>query len=190
MLNLTIPPQRLFNNETSKFFDVPGCELQLEHSLISVKKWEGRWHKAFLSPQPKTDEEVRDYIRCMTINKNVPKIIYNYLPNDIMRIIAAYIDDPMSATVIYDPRPEGKGIVKKEITAELVYYWMITLNIPVEFEKWHFNQLMTLIRLVQKKQPKSPKSKHHGGGHASSRQAAQQRAQLNAQRRAMYNTNG
>lgn len=189
MLNLKIPEQRLFDNETNKFFTIPGCELQLEHSLISVKKWEARWHKAFLSPNEKTDEEIRDYVRCMTINRNVPKDIYDHIPAEFMKLIAAYINDPMTATVIYDNRPEGKGIVKKEITAELVYYWMITLNIPVEFEKWHFNQLMTLIRLIQKKQSKNGSTKNHRG-RASSRSAAQQRAQLNAQRRALYNTTG
>lgn len=186
MLNLMIPEQKLFDNEKSQFFTVPKCELQLEHSLISIKKWEAKWHKAFLSDDKKTDEEIRDYIQCMTINRNVSKEIYSYIPKDIMAIIAAYIKDPMTATTIRDNRPEGKGFVKSNITAELVYYWMITYGIPVEFEKWHINQLMTLIQLIQKKQKRPGKDKNRN----SSKSAAQQRAQLNAQRRAMYNTNG
>lgn len=126
--------------------------LQLEHSLVSLSKWESKWEKPFLTKNAKTYEESIDYIKCMTITQNVPDEVYSRITDDMLREIWAYIEKPMTATTVHE-RETGK-INNEQITAELVYYWMIALQIPVEFQKWHFNKLMTLIRVCNvKNQP-------------------------------------
>lgn len=146
MLEVRIPDSELFNEQTGEFITIKGQTLKLEHSLVSISKWESKWHKPFMKKGDKTREESIDYIRCMTLNKDVDDMVYRYLPNSIMNQIRAYIDDPMTATTFQDNRPEvqHKG---KVITSELIYYWMITLNVPPEYQKWHLNRLLTLIKI-------------------------------------------
>lgn len=183
MLEVVIPKQELFSESTEEFFDIPETKLQLEHSLLSIKLWESKWHKPFLVDKEKTVDEMLDYIRCMTINKNVDSRIYRCIPNNIMERIITYIDDPMTATTFSSNKAGSlTNHTGEYISAETIYYWMITLNIPVEFQKWHINQLMALIRLTNIKN--SPAKK------MSPKDAAKQRAALNAARRAKYNTKG
>lgn len=187
MLEIVIPEQHLkyFDEKKEEFvtIDTKETKLQLEHSLISLKKWEQSWHKGFLSDEEKTIEEMKDYVRCMTLNHGVDKKVYDVIPNDILEKIISYIKDPMTATIIRENNiVESQKRSKEGITAEIIYYWMITLNIPVEFQKWHLNQLLTLIKVVNIKNNK-PKP-------VDKKLAAQQRAALNAQRRAKYNSRG
>lgn len=150
MLRITIPGGELWDEQNQEFITLKEQTLELEHSLLSISKWESKWHKSFLSGREKTEEEILDYVRCMTITRNVDPELYYHLSNENIRAINAYIDDPMTATVINElPDGNGKGCSREVITSELVYYWMIAFNIPVEFERWHISRLLTLIRVCE-----------------------------------------
>ena len=186
MLHITIPEQELFDEENGRFITTPKVELALEHSLVSISKWEAKWCKPFLSNNDrnqKTDEETRDYIRCMTLTQNVDPEVYNYLSAENYKEISEYIDSPSTATWFSEDVIKNKSNgVNETITSELIYYWMIALNIPVEFQKWHLNRLLTLIRVCNiKNQPPKKMSKSA----IMSRNAA-----LNQQRRAKLHSRG
>lgn len=180
MLQVVVPAGEAIDERTSPptFITSKECTLQLEHSLVSVSKWEARWKKPFLSKDKKTHEETIDYIRCMTLTQNVPNEVYILLPDSVVDKVITYIDDSMTATTFANE----KGKINREITtAEIIYYWMIAFNIPVEFQKWHLNRLLTLIRVCSiKNQP----PKKMSGKEALSRSAA-----INAARRKQINTN-
>lgn len=179
MLKIYVEPMSLFNNETNEFIDFDGGYLRLEHSLVSMAKWESKWHKPFMDKVEKTEEEMIDYFRCMTIDPVKNDNIYYALSKENIDIIQKYIDDPMTATTITDKRKNGGA--RSKITAELIYYWMISFNIPVEFEKWHLNRLLTLIRVCDIKNDTSKMSK---------KQTMASNKALNAARRARYGTRG
>lgn len=145
MLRIEIPisPERW--DEKKQEFVVPKTQvLQLEHSLVSLSKWESRWHKPFLSQKEKTVDETLDYIRCMTITQNVKPEIYNFLTNDNLKQIDNYIEDPMTAITF----PDGNQRPRREIiTSEIIYHWMISFNIPFECQKWHLNKLLAFIKV-------------------------------------------
>lgn len=180
MLTITIPARELFNEETCEFIYTDAHTIQLEHSLVSVSKWEMKWHKSFLSQRNKTEEELIDYIRCMTVTQNVPPEVYFGLTQENINEIKAYIQNPMTATTFN----EEKGPPNREvITNELIYYWMISLEIPVEFEKWHLNRLLTLIKVCSiKNDPKKKKMSKSAILHRN--------ASLNAARRQAMGTKG
>lgn len=184
MLIINIPATELFNANTNEFVEIKETNLQLEHSLMSVKKWEQKWHKPFINQNRldfKTDEELLDYIRCMTIN-TVPKQVYSALTSKDIKAITDYIDNPMTATVFSNKNLLGTGNSGEYITNETIYYWMIELNIPVEFQKWHLNSLMSLIRFINvKHQPKK---------NMNAKEAAAYRKAENARRRAKLNSKG
>lgn len=179
MLEITIPAVEKWDQIKQEFINTPAQTLRLEHSLVSLSKWESKWCKPFLTKDNKTIEETIDYVRCMTITQNVkPEVYFNLTPENIAQI-NAYIEAPMTAT--YFSQDKGKPS-REQITAELIYYWMIGFNIPFECQKWHLNRLLTLIRVCNiKSQPPKKMSKNE----IMSRNAA-----LNAQRRAMLGTKG
>ena len=145
-----IPEQEFFNEQTNEFIYVKETTFKIEHSLVAISKWESKWHVAFLDDKvEKTDEMIIDYIQCMTISQNVNPEIYNHLPPETIKEINDYIGDPMTATTFSNVNNVNNG--GEFITNELVYYWMIAQNIPLECEKWHFNRLMTLIRVCSEK---------------------------------------
>lgn len=159
MLKITLPDTELFDEKKQEFIYIKGTTLQLEHSLISLSKWESRWHKPFLNKNDKTLEETIDYVRCMTLTQNVDPNIYYNLSDENIKKINDYIDDPMTATTISESN-SPKTVNREIITSELIYYWMIALNIPVEFQKWHLNRLLMLIRVCNiKNQPPKKFSK-------------------------------
>ena len=145
MLQIKIPATEMFDERTQEFVTFKEHTLQLEHSLISLSKWESKWGKAFLSKHTKTFEETIDYIKCMTITPNIPEEVYARLTRANIEEINAYIEAPMSATHFMEDRKGKKN--SETITSELIYYWMIALNIPFECQKWHLNRLLTLIRV-------------------------------------------
>lgn len=157
MIKITIPSGELFNEDTNEILYVKECTLQLEHSLISVSKWESKWNKPFLSSE-KTYEQTVDYVRCMNITQNIDDNVYLRLTKSNMDEIAKYIDAPMTATWFNE---DNKSRPNKEIvTTELIYYWMIALQIPFECQKWHLNRLLTLIKVCNiKNQPPKKMSK-------------------------------
>lgn len=180
MLQIVIPACEQWDELKQEFVYEKEQTLQLEHSLVSISKWEAKWHKPFLSKEDKTPEEISDYVKCMTITQNVKPDVYSRLTNDHIDQINAYIADPMTATSF---STDKNGRISREIvTSELIYYWMIALNVPPEYQKWHLNRLLTLVRICNiKNQPSKKMSKKD----ILSRNAA-----LNAARRKQYNTNG
>ena len=180
MLHITIPAQEYFDPSTETFVDTKEITLTLEHSLVSVSKWESKWCKPFLSKDAKTPEETIDYIKCMTLTQNVTPETYNRLSNANLDEIKKYIEDPHTATFIN----EGPGGSRSHeaITSELIYYWMTALNIPWEAQKWHLNRLLMLIRVCNLKQ--QPKKK------MSQRELMSRNAALNAARRQKLHSKG
>lgn len=168
-----------WDEEKQEFVESKTQTLSLEHSLVSISKWESKWHKPFISKTGKTYEETLDYIKCMTIN-NVSPDIYKYLTKANIDEINRYIEDPMTATSFSDDK-QSRGN-REIITAELIYHWMIALQIPFECQKWHLNKLLTLIRVCNvKNQPPKKMSKRATASHY---------AALNAARRKQMNTTG
>ena len=179
MLRITIPAQELYDETSQEFIYTKEQTLEMEHSLVSLSKWESKWHKPFLGANEKTKEEILDYVRCMTLTKNVDPSVYKFLTAANLKEIQSYIDDAMTATTFSN---HGSGNGREIITAEIIYYSMISLNIPFECQKWHLNRLITLIRVCSdKNQPPKKMSK---------KAIMSQNAALNAARRKQLNTKG
>lgn len=182
MLTLDISEQESYNEATGEFYNVQACTLQLEHSLISLSKWESKWKVSFMQKVETglTRAELVDYVRCMTINQKVDPKVYATLTAEQLKKVQDYITDSSTATKIYDHRP-NRSSNKQIITSELIYWQMIYLGIPFECEKWHLNRLLTLIRVCSIKGTNNPMS-----------EAAllTQNKQLNAARRAAMNSRG
>lgn len=158
MLQLTIPGAELWDEKNEQYVYTKDQTLQLEHSLISLQKWESKWKKAFLSKKEKTVEETLDYIKCMTITQNVDPQIYNCLTDEQISKVLSYISDSMTATYISNDKNSKAS--REVVTAELIYYWMISYNIPFECRKWHLSQLLTLIQVFNvKNTPPKKRSK-------------------------------
>lgn len=178
-INIPLSPEG-WDEEKQEFVEPIYQELRLEHSLISLSKWESKWCKSFLSSKDKTDEELMDYIHCMTLDEDIDPIVYNYLSSDNVNQINKYIEAPMTAT--YFSEDKGGKSNREIITAELIYYWMIALNIPFECQYWHLNRLLTLVRVCNiKNQP--PKK-------MSRREIMSRNAAMNAARRQQMNSKG
>ena len=180
MLRITIPATELWDENKEEFINTKEQTLQLEHSLVSLSKWESKWNKPFLSKDTKTEEEELDYIKCMTITQNVDPNVYNFIPLNVREEIKEYINAPMSATWFSEDKNTKSS--SEQITSELIYYWMVAQNIPFECEKWHLNRLITLIKICN---IKSQPPKKMGKKAIMSRNAA-----LNAARRKQLNTKG
>jgi hypothetical protein len=181
MLQITVPGIELFDESNNEFISHDPIVLELEHSLASVSKWESIFEKPFLSQDEKTTEEVFGYIKAMTMTPNVPEGTYSRLSQANIDEINAYIEAKMTATRFFDP-PGGSSKPSETVTAELVYYWMVSFQIPFEAQHWHLNQLLTLIRVCSVKNSKPKKM-----GRA---EAAQRQRELNAQRKAALGTKG
>jgi len=179
-LTIQIPGREFFDPSTDRFMTVKPTVLTLEHSLLSISKWEAKWHKPYLAKNEKTNEESLDYVRCMCLSKDVdPEALHALTKQNIMDI-SEYISDPMTATTI---KRMNQRSSREVVTNELIYFWMTNFQIPFDpCEKWHLNRLMTLIEIASiKNQPSKKMPK---------REWANQRAALNAQRKARYNTRG
>lgn len=181
MLIVVVPATdgKLFNEVTQEFINTKETTLQLEHSLVSVSKWESKWKKPFINSDKSVEESV-DYIKCMTVNHNIQDEVYQILDDSVMQKIMDYIGDPMTATTITKDLAERQS--REVITAEIIYYWMIAQNIPFECRKWHLNKLLTLIRVCAIKNAPPKKMKK---GEIMARNKS-----LNAARRAQLGTRG
>jgi len=180
MLNLTIPKAEFYNEKTGEFIAIEEQTLQLEHSLLSISKWESKWCKPFLDVNDKSYEETIDYIKCMTMNKAVAPITYQYLTTNQIEQIKEYINAPMTATTFSDKQTSKPS--REIITSELIYYWMISNQVPLECQKWHLNRLLTLLRVCEIKN--SPQKK------MSRNEIMAQNKALNAARRAKSGSKG
>lgn len=182
MLKIVVPKTEFFDESIMEFvYFNDDFTIRLEHSLVSISKWESKWHIPFLGGEEKSSDQVIDYIRCMTITQNVPDEVYKRLTSENLKDVNSYIDNPMTATIIYDyTKPRVKSRV---ITSELIYFWMISLNIPMECEKWHLNRLLTLIKVCDiEGNPKKKKM--------SRVDTLKQNSEINERRKKMLNTSG
>jgi len=180
MLTIVVPGVEMFDEKSQEFITKDDVTLDLEHSLISLSKWESIYEKPFLGKGERTSEEILGYVKAMTLTSNVPDAVFLKLSEDNVMAINKYIDSKMTAT--WFSEPPGAPASRDVITAELIYYWMITFQIPFECEKWHLNRLFTLIRVCNIKQAKPTKM--------SRSEIAARNRELNAQRRAQLGTKG
>lgn len=183
MLKLFVPGAEYYDEKTEMFIPSKDATLILEHSLLSLSKWEAKWHKAYLDPKDaKSLEESIDYVRCMTINQNsVDQFAYYNITPDLFKKIHEYISNPMTATKV-NRKKKPIGIPKEIITSELIYYWMVSYGIPFECEKWHLNRLLTLIDVCAFKNETPQKM--------SQKDLMKRNTALNNARRAKLHTHG
>ena len=183
MIQITIPETEMFDEETETFLTIPEKKLTLEHSLLSISKWESKWHVPFIisnkNDPPHTNEQMIDYIRCMTIEKNVDQNVYLALTAENMLEINEYISNSMTATTVKEG--PSSPFRREVITSELIYYWMVVFNIPIECEKWHINRLIMLIKVCAAKN--NPKK-------MSNRAILSQNHRLNEARKKALGTRG
>lgn len=186
MLSIVVPGNEYYDEEKNEFIYSEGVELRLEHSLLSLAKWESKWRKPFLNNQDVTPEERIDYIRCMVVSPaKVGNDVIDRLTVDNVKEINDYIENPMTATVV-NIRNTGRSSGRRHTkftTSELLYYYMIELGIPFECEKWHLNRLITLIQVCNVEGSGDSKK-------MSRRDIMSQNAALNAARRAKGRTRG
>lgn len=180
MLSLLIKGGELYDESKNEFVVSKDQTIVLEHSLVSISKWESRWKRPFFSKDRKSIEESRDYIKCMTITQNVQDDVYIRMSDSDMQKVNDYIDDSMTATTFAKSDSDSKSI--EIITSEIIYYWMVTLDIPMECQKWHINRLLTLIQVCNVKNQKPKKM--------SRRDLASRNKRLNEERRKAMQTKG
>lgn len=191
MLTITVPGVDLYNEETQVFERRGDVTLELEHSLVSLSKWEQHWKTPFLGDVEKSDAQVFYYIQCMTLSPDVPREVYTRLSPENMAEINEYITDKRTATWFAEDveliKPPKPGLIKRNqevITGELIYYWMISHSVPFECQTWHLNTLLTLIKVSAKKNaPAKQNSK------MTADKVAQRKA-LNEARKKQFNTSG
>lgn len=180
MLELTIGSYQYFDKKKEETMFVPSQTLRLEHSLVAISKWESFYEKPFLTNDPKTEDEIIFYTKCMTLDEDVPDRVYNRLSAEDMYQISQYIAKKHTATWFSEVESRG-GTNSDIITSEVIYYWMVTLNIPFECETWNLNRLITLVRVINaKNQPQK----------MSRSEAVARAREINRQRRAELNTRG
>ena len=185
MLRIDVPKSEGYNEVTNEYIELPGVTLILEHSLLSISKWESRWHKAFLGPEEKSDSELLDYIKCMIVNGDRQELskYVNYLTQKNLDDINAYINDPMTATHINSIPGSGNGAIDNSVkTSEVIYYLMISYGIPFECQKWHISRLLTLIKVCEVKNAPPKKM--------SPQEIAKFQSEQNALRCRKYGTKG
>ena len=180
MLTIKVPGKEFFDTVLQEFVSVDSVVLELEHSLVSLSKWESKFEKPFLGSAEKTDEEILAYIDAMILTEDYPSDIVKRLSKENVQQINKYIEAKMTATWFNEKKQPKKS--QEVITAELIYYWMITFNIPIEFQYWHLNRLFTLIKIFSVKNAKSEKM--------SKKDLLAQNRELNAKRKAELGTTG
>ena len=157
MLQIKVPGKEFWDEANEVFVYSEDKTLVLEHSLVSLSKWESKWKKPFLTDKPLNSDELIDYVRCMTITQNVSDDVYERITPQILKQVMDYTQDPMTATWIREEKTGKRG--SEQITSELIYYWMVSMNIPFECQKWHLNRLLTLIRICSIKNQPAKKMK-------------------------------
>jgi hypothetical protein len=180
VLTITVPGTELWDEESEQFINTETFTLELEHSLVSLSKWESIVGKPFLGTSEKTTEEVLLYVQCMAISTGVPSEVYVGLTKENYEAIDKHINAKMTATWFREE--PNNGHAKEIITAELIYYWMFSAGIPIECENWHLNRLFTLIKVFAAKQ--------NPGKKPGRKDLAAQRSALNKQRMQQLGTRG
>lgn len=185
MLKITIPGIENWDKENQEFVYTDSVELVLEHSLVSLSKWEAEFEKPFLGPDQKTTEETLGYFRHMTLTPDISPEVYNRLTDDHVHQINQYLGAKMTATWFVDHSQKPNRGRKEIITSEIIYNWMLDMKIPFDRETWHLNKLITLIKVRNEKN--SPNQK---GNKMTPREVAQRNRELNEQRLAKLGTSG
>jgi hypothetical protein len=180
MLTIIVLGEEFFNEETNEFYTVGDTTLELEHSLVSLSKWESIFEKPFLSSGEKTNDEIATYIKCMLLTDDYPEDIFDKMTRENLEEINDYINAKMTATWFSEISAPPKST--EIITSELIYYWLVTFNIPFDVETWHINRLFTLLKVFNIKNAKPKKM--------SRSEMAERNRQLNAQRKAQMGTSG
>lgn len=180
MLTITVGGQESYDEVAEQFVTEGGTVLQLEHSLVSLSKWEAEFEKAFLEDENKTPEELLGYVRAMTLTPDIPPEVFAELTDENMEKIATHINAKMTATWFSESPTHSRS--SEVVTSELIYYWMTALQIPFTCETWHLNRLFTLIRVCNIKQQQPKKM--------SRAEIASRQRELNAQRRLRLNSTG
>ena len=182
MLTITVPGAEYFDDRTQTFYHTKETTLALEHSLVSISKWEAKWHKPYLSSEEMTGEQKIDYVRCMTMTQNVDPLVFYSLTSDNYSQIEAYMNDPMSASKIDTRKRKGQR-KDSTVTSEDLYYQMFYNNVPMECQKWHLNRLLVLLQIC---------NRNNAGesGKKSKSALTQEWKALNDARRKKYNTKG
>jgi len=176
MLEIDVTLEESYDEDRGKFVVIDSCRVKLEHSLVSVSKWESVWEQAFLGKKEKTNEQTISYIQMMVMDDKLPPGVFVKLIDNHIEAVKEYVSASMTATKLYDDPNAAQS--REVVTSELIYYWMISLNVPVEFQYWHLNRLITLIRVINLKN--SPKKKMSNAD----------RRNLNRQRLSSKNTRG
>lgn len=180
MLKITVPEREFYDPKSEAFIRTKETTLTLEHSLLSISKWESKWHLAFFKEDNKTAEQIIDYVRCMCVSQEPEENVLLGLSEQNLKAINEYINDPMTAT--WFPN-KSRGSNREIITNELIYYWMVALEIPFDpCQKWHINRLLTLIQVCNVKNEPARKM--------NKRSIMNQNAALNASRRAKNHSLG
>ena len=182
MIRILLPEKELYDEVNNKFVYLPSRELILEHSLVSISKWESKWHKSFLNTDDKSFDEVMDYIKCMCVEELEDENDLYRLSEENVSDINAYIQDSMTATTFSDFSDNKNTKSREIITSEIIYYWMIANNIPFECQYWHLNKLLTLIKVCSIKN--SPEKK------MSTSEILNRNKAVNAARRKKVNSKG
>lgn len=180
MLKLYFPKDEAYDEVKNEFIYLPERTVMFEHSLISISKWESKWHKSFFSSKDKTNEEALDYIRCMAVTPNVPEDVFYRLTQEQMEEINRYIHDPATATT-FSKADEQRGGLNRKYTSEEIYYAMFANNIPMECQKWHINKLLAQIKVCNiRNNPNKKKVPQNEHLSRASRVNAERRAKLNS----------
>ena len=178
MLKITVPRTEFYDRKTGRFIDYEAVSFELEHSLVSLSKWESFWEKPFISEDDKTSEEVLWYIKAMTLTPDVTDDVYERLTSENLEAVRTYINAKMTATWFSDT--PTKSFSTEVVTAEIIYYWMIAFQVPFECQHWHLERLLTLIKVCEHKNADQSKKK------TSRSEFLAKRRSLQAQRRAQY----
>ena len=181
MLSIHIKERELFDERTSEFITVKGSTLKLEHSLVSISKWESKWKIPFLSKEKKTKDQIDDYIRCMSVNGDPDLNLIASISSEDKNRIIDYIEEKQTATR-FSNLDDKRNINSDVVTSELIYYWMIEYQIPHEYEKWHLSRLLTLIEICNRKNS-TPKK-------MSQAEIMARNKALNAERKARLHSRG
>ena len=165
---ITIPATEMWDPVAHRFYDVKERTITMEHSLVSLSKWESKWKIPFIGNKNLTAEQLLSYFQCMTIEKNVNPMIYQCLTAKQIDDIMKYIDDSMTATWFGKSDDDVAAQTdNRAVTSELIYYWMFASGISKECEKWHLNRLITLIHVTseenkpKKKRTEAERMAHH-----------------------------
>lgn len=178
----------LFDEETNTFLHPVGKKLHLEHSLLSISKWEAEWEIPFLNTD-KTSEQSLSYIKCCVLDDDFDELLLNTLSDKNILDFNAYLSKGMTAKKIIDlrsslsqKRKSRRPASQKALTSEDIYYSMIQFHVWKECEEWPLQRLLSLLQLCS--------LKSNSTGEMSKSDQAKFYREENARRKAKYHTNG